>query len=75
MSENKYTILIEQIQSWIDTETNYLDDAKTIKGEYRHMGRIEAYKQVLSDIEELKSTLSVSGSINPPTEKGEMECP
>ena len=58
---SKYKILREQIEAFIETETETL---KSIKNKNScaagmSMGAIEAYTQVLSDINELEQTISV----------------
>lgn len=61
---SKYKILKEQIQEWIEREKENFDEARkygvNTPGASMAVGAIEAYEQVLRDIAELESEVTLS---------------
>ena len=62
---SKYKILKELINDWIDREKENFDEARksagvNCAGAAMALGAIDAYKQVLSDIDELEQEASIT---------------
>jgi hypothetical protein len=62
---DKYKILKEAINEWIDLETENFNEAKAsagvnCAGAAMALGALDAYRQVLSDIKELEMVAVIS---------------